>query len=61
MFTLTFVYYIAIPAPAGDDAERCEVSRDFDTEDSDQAFELAEREWPYIKPANFIEGTLRIV
>jgi hypothetical protein len=57
---LTYTFYVEVDMPAGPGADEVKVNRWFDTDDTDQAFELAERFWPEVKPARYIEGTLRI-
>lgn len=62
---MTCRFYVEVDMPAGPGAEERSVSRDFDTDDVDQAYELAERALsnPFdpILPARVIAGTLTIV
>lgn len=60
MIVVTFFFYVETQMPAGPSADEVLISREFDTDDIDHAIELAERAWPSIKPANYIEGTLNI-
>jgi hypothetical protein len=57
---ITFTFFVEIDAPAGPDANMVQIERDYDTLDADHAHELALREWPSIRPARYIDGTLNI-
>ena len=59
MITLTYHYWVATTNAAGmQDADFVAVPVDYETDDQDQAMELAERHW--VAPAGYIEGTLSI-
>lgn len=59
MISLTYHYYISTINAAGMvDCEKVEETVDFDYDDIDQAYELAERHWE--APENYIDGTLNI-
>jgi len=61
MIVLTFTFYVETQLPGGPSADEVRISREFETDDPDQAHELADREWPSLKPSNYIEGTLSVI
>lgn len=64
MITAKYSFYVTTQLPAGPSADECVMFIDFDTDNEDQAAELAERaigEGGFINlPENFIPGTLVI-
>lgn len=59
MINLKFSYYVSFINAAGmTDCEKREHVVEFGTDDTDQAFELADRQW--VAPANYMDGSLQV-
>lgn len=58
MITMTYHCWVEIDAPGGPDAVRWQEDHEFDTDDIDQAREIAARRWEEmgVKPARYIEA-----